>query len=179
LEHHNGISPLTEINFPMVTKFLLDPMHLVYLGVMRRMLFQMVQGNNYFCKLDRKRISLLSERLELLHKYIPVDFARKPQSLNKIQKWKATELCQFFLYTGLYVLNGIIPSNHIEHFKIFHTAIYILSHPYLAVQLCNYAQVLLIEFVKTFNEFFGPNSKIYNVHNLVHLPDDVRNLIDH
>jgi len=175
LEHHNGISPLTEINFPMVTKFILDSMHLVYLGVMRRILFQMVQGNNYFCKLDRKRISLLSERLESLHKYIPVDFARKPQSLHKIQKWKATELRQFLLYTGLYVLNGIIPSNHIEHFKIFHTAIYILSHPYLAVQLCNYAQALLIEFVKTFNEFFGPNSKIYNVHNLVHLPDDVRN----
>jgi len=103
----------------MVTKFILDPMHLVYLGVMRRMLFQMVQGNNYFCKLDRRRISLLSERLESLHKYIPVDFARKPQSLNKIQKWKATELRQFLLYTGLYVLNGIIPSNHIEHFKIF------------------------------------------------------------
>ncbi|EZA51851.1 hypothetical protein X777_09617 [Ooceraea biroi] len=39
LAHHNGISPLTEINFPMVTKFILDPMHLVYLGVMKRILF--------------------------------------------------------------------------------------------------------------------------------------------
>jgi len=175
LEHRNGISPLTEINFPMVTKFILDPMHLVYLGVMRRMLFQMVQGNNYFCKLDSRRISLLSERLELLHEYIPVDFARKPQNLYKITKWKATELRQFLLYTGLFVLNGILPNNHIEHFKIFHIAIFILSHPNLAIQLCDYAQVLLIEFVKTFDDFFGPNSKIYNVHNLVHLPDDVRN----
>ncbi|XP_029676812.1 uncharacterized protein LOC115243756 [Formica exsecta] len=175
LGHHNGISPLTEINFPMVTKFILDPMHLVYLGVMRRMLFQMVQGNNYFCKLDARRINILSKRLESLHKYIPVDFSRKPQNLNKIKKWKATELRQFLLYTSLFVLNGIISNNHMEHFKIFHTAIFILSHPNLAVQLCNYAQALLIEFVKTFDEFVGPNSKIYNVHNLVHLPDDVRN----
>lgn len=82
LEHHNDISPLIEINFPMVTKFILDPMHLVYLGVMRRMLFQMTQGNNYFCKLDTKRINLLSKKLESLHEYIPVDFARKPQNLN-------------------------------------------------------------------------------------------------
>lgn len=86
LEHHNGISPLAEINFPMITKFILDPMHLVYLGVMRRMLFQMVQGNNYFCKLDVKRISFLSKRLESLYEYIPIDFTRKPQSLNKIKK---------------------------------------------------------------------------------------------
>lgn len=71
------ISPLTEINFPMVTKFILDSIHLVYLGVMRRMLFQMVQGNN-FCKLDAKRINILSKRLESLHKYISVDFSRKP-----------------------------------------------------------------------------------------------------
>lgn len=175
LEHHNSISLLTEINFPMVTKFILDSMHLVYLGVMRRMLFYMVQGNNYFCKLDSRRISLLSARLELLHEYIPIDFARKPQNLNKIKKWKATELRQFLLYTGLFVLNGILLNNHIEHFKIFHIAIFILSHPNLTIQLCDYAQALLIEFVKTFDDFFGPNSKIYNVHNLVHLPDDVRN----
>lgn len=176
LEHHNGISPLTEINFPMVTKFILDPMHLVYLGVMRRILFQMVQGNNYYCKLDSRRINLLSKRLESLHEYIPVDFVRKPQNLNHIKKWKATELRQFLLYTGIFVLNGIIPKDHMKHFQIFHTAILILSHPSLAVQLCNYAQTLLIEFVKAFDNFYGPNSKVYNVHNLVHLADDVRNL---
>jgi len=150
-------------------------MHLVYLGVLRRILFQMVEGTNYFCKLDARKISLLSKKLELLHKYIPLDFARKPQSVNKVKKWKATELRQFLLYTGVFVLNGIIPNNHFEHFKIFHTAIFILSHPNLALKLYNYAQALLRKFVKTFDKFYGPNSKIYNVHNLIHLPDDVRN----
>jgi len=37
--NHNGVSPLTEINFPMVTGFILNSMHLVYLGVMKRILF--------------------------------------------------------------------------------------------------------------------------------------------
>ncbi|XP_067206649.1 uncharacterized protein [Linepithema humile] len=175
LGHHNGISPLTEINFPMVTNFILDSMHLVHLGVMKKILFEMVQGNNYFSKLDTRRINCLSQILESLHEYIPIDFSRKPRNLNKIRKWKATELRQFVLYTGLFVFNGIIPNNHIDHFKIFHTAIFILSHPTLAVQLCNYAQTLLIEFVKTFDEYFGLSSKIYNVHNLVHIADDVKN----
>jgi len=91
-EHHNGVSPLTEINFPMITGFILDLMHLVYLGVMRRIIFQLVQGNNYFCKLDAKRVNLLSEKLESLRKHIPIDFARKPRNFNKIKNWKATEL---------------------------------------------------------------------------------------
>lgn len=142
IEHHNGISPLVKIHFPMVTKFILDPMHLLCLGVMRRMLFQMVQGSNYFCKLDARKVNLLSERLELLHKYIHTNFARKPQSISKVKKWKATELRQFLLYTGFFVLNGIIPNEHIEHFKILHTAAFILSHPNLAIQLCDYSQAL-------------------------------------
>lgn len=84
-EHHNGVSPLVEINFPMVTGFILDPMHLVYLGIIKRILFLLVQGNNYFCKLDARRINLMSEILQSLRKNIPVDFARKPQSLNKVK----------------------------------------------------------------------------------------------
>lgn len=43
------------------------------------------------------------------------------------------------------------------------------------MQLCNYAQSLLIQFVKTFDDFYGPGSKIYNIHSLIHIPDDVRN----
>lgn len=174
VEHHNGVSSLTEINFPMVTGFILDSMHLLYLGIMRRILCQFVQGNNYFYKLDTKRINSLSERLETLIKHIPLDFARKPRSLNKIKNWKATELRLFLLYIGLFVFNKIIPNNYIDHFLILHTAIYILSHPKLAVQLCDYAQYLLLQFVKSFDDFYGPGSTIYNVHNLIHLSDDVR-----
>ncbi|RLU17260.1 hypothetical protein DMN91_011329 [Ooceraea biroi] len=48
VEHHNGVSPLAEIKFPMVTGFILDSMHLIYLGIMKRILVQLVQGNNYY-----------------------------------------------------------------------------------------------------------------------------------
>lgn len=43
-EHHTGLSPLLHLNIGLVTQFVLDPMHLVYLGVMRRFLFWWVQG---------------------------------------------------------------------------------------------------------------------------------------
>lgn len=175
LEHHNGISPLIQINFPMVTGFILDSMHLVYLGVVKRILLHIVKGNNYYCKIDARNVNLMSNRLELLHENIPLDFVRKPQSLNKIKHWKATELRQFILYTGIFVFNGIVSNKFLDHLKILHVAIFILSNPNIAVQLCDYVQSLLIIFVKHFDDYFGPGSNIYNVHNLIHMPDDVRN----
>lgn len=36
--HHAGRSPLGSINIGLVTQFVLDPMHLIYLGVMKKML---------------------------------------------------------------------------------------------------------------------------------------------
>jgi len=86
-----------------------------------------VQGNNYFCKLDARRVNLLLERLESLRKHFFVDFAKNPRNFNKKKNWKTTELYLFLLYIRLFIFNGIISNNHIEHFRIFHVAILILS----------------------------------------------------
>lgn len=45
-DHHRGISPLAKINITntLVSKFVLDPMHLVYLGVMRKLLNLWLKG---------------------------------------------------------------------------------------------------------------------------------------
>lgn len=37
--HQKSISPLTVLNIGMVSQFVLDPMHLLYLGVTRKFLF--------------------------------------------------------------------------------------------------------------------------------------------
>lgn len=45
-DHHDGISPLLDINIDMVSQFPLDPMHLVDLGVLRRFMeFTLGRGN--------------------------------------------------------------------------------------------------------------------------------------
>jgi len=68
------------------------------------------------------------EKLESLRKHIPIYFARKPRNFNKIKNWKAIELRLFLLYIGLFTFNGIISNNYIEHFRIFHVAIYSFFH---------------------------------------------------
>jgi len=86
-----------------------------------------------------------------------------------LERYRITSVS--LVYIEVYVFNGIVSNNLIDHLKIFHIAIFILSHPKLSVQLCNYAQSLLIQFVKNFDDFYGPGSKIYNIHSLIHIPD--------
>lgn len=43
-DHHKSVSPLTALNIGMITKFVLDPMHLLYLGVMRKLVYLWLKG---------------------------------------------------------------------------------------------------------------------------------------
>lgn len=43
-EHHLQLSPLAQLPIGMVSQFVLDPMHLLYLGVMRRLLYCWLKG---------------------------------------------------------------------------------------------------------------------------------------
>ena len=43
-DYHKSVSPFTALNIGMVTQFVLDPVHLLYLGVMRKLLYLWLKG---------------------------------------------------------------------------------------------------------------------------------------
>lgn len=51
-------------------------------------------------RLTKEQLQTASEIIESMKCFITKEFCRKPRSLNDVDRWKATELRQFLLYTG-------------------------------------------------------------------------------
>lgn len=101
-DHHKGVSPLLQIQIGMISQIPLDYMHLVCLGVVKRLLLLWMKGPLH-CRLGARIIDQISVGLSALKNSIPSEFSRKPRSLREIERWKATEFRQFLLYTGMVV----------------------------------------------------------------------------
>ncbi len=91
----------------MVFDFPLDPMHLVYLGVVKRYLTILYKGDRKnqsryrWNKNQRKRVNMPLQKLRVAH---PFKFHRKRRSMEELSKWKAVEFRFFLLYVGPIVL---------------------------------------------------------------------------
>lgn len=169
--HHIGDSPVGDLDVNMVTLFPLDYMHLVCLGVMRRLLRTWTCGRGTLSVGQQRD---LSRKLVASAKEFPSDFQRKPRSVDELDRWKATELRSFLLYVGPVVLKSLLPETHYKHFLLLHVAIRILASPAYHVCHNSFARGLLRCFVQQFgtSELYGPKQLTYNVRTLSHLAEE-------
>jgi hypothetical protein len=177
IEHHNKMyldCPLFQIiGLDMVTSFPLDYLHLVLLGVMRKLLNLWKKGATYFrASFSKAHIDVIDTKLKLISSYWPSDFNRKPRTLNDLDRWKGTELRQFLLYIGSIVLKDALSKEEYRHYLLFFTAITILIRKDLQGNL-DIARELLLKFVRLVPKIYNEEALVYNVHSLVHLTDDV------
>ena len=124
------------------------------------------------CRQSHSIISSISDHLLQLKSSTPSEFIRKPRSLSEVKRWKATEYTDFLLYTGPIVLLGKLPSALYKNFMLLSIAIRILLHDTMCKTYNQYAKELLHNFVEHFAKIYGSDMVVYNVHNLIHLPDD-------
>ena len=172
-EHHLGPSPLNTLSIGMVTCFPIDYMHLSCLGVMRKLMYLWIRGPRQTA-IGSLAIKNLSEALVSLRDQVPVEFARKPRKVSDLDRWKATELRQFMLYTGPVCLRGILSDTLYSNFMLLSVGMFILLSPDLCSQYCQYAGELLKVFVENVAKLFGEHTLSYNVHATVHLAEEVR-----
>lgn len=177
-EHHMGNSPLLKLNIGMVSTCPIDYMHNVCLGVMRKILciwIGITRNTNIRVRLRSRLINMMSDHLISLKPFIPVEFNRKPRSLNELQRWKATELRTFLLYLGPLILKDVLDLAVYEHFALLNCAITILlSEKYILQFGLDFTRNLLNLFVNHSKKIYGVEFLVYNVHALCHLPDDVQ-----
>jgi hypothetical protein len=174
-DHQVARSPLIDLRLDIVHIFSLDYMHLVCLGVGKRILSFLTSGPTE-CRLSHQQRTQISEKLVGFNGRMPSEFARQPRSLSELDRWKATELRQFLLYTGPVVLRGVVSDAVCEHFLSLSVAISIMldSNSEKRAAYLDYAQELLTYFVENAKDIYGDILTVYNVHNLLHLHEDVR-----
>ena len=168
-------SPLLKINLNLINDSILDSMHLVYLGVTKKFLNLLVT-NEANQKISDTNLETLNCKIQHFSKFVPTEFARKLRPLSFISRWKATEWRQFLLYIGPIVLKDCVSADIYRTFLTLHIAIRILNSESLHMNtaLLSYAGDLLENFVKNFQNIFGLQFCGFNVHNLLHLVEDVK-----
>ena len=150
----------------VINGFVLDYMHRVCHGVVRRLLHYLKKGKKV--KLSSTQLIEISNNLVSLNGHMPSEFARQPRALSDLEYWKATEFRQFLLYTGPIVFRSILTKEAYEHFLALSIAIFIMleSDDGKRNAYLDYAHNLLSFFVSKCKVVYGETFNVYNVHNL-------------
>ena len=160
----------------MINDFVLDFLHLGYLEITKKLFRGYWLSTHQDTKLSRQSILQISTRLTNLSHCVPCEFQRTTRSLGEINKWKATEFRFFLLYNSPFILREILPEDLYKHFLLFHTASRILSSKQLYHLYINHAKIYLQRFVLLAQQLYGLNSQVLNMHSLIHVADDVKNM---
>lgn len=174
-QHHTGVSPLINItpHIDMVNDFCLDSMHLVYIGIVKKILDYWLNSNVKSVKLSNTMKNVLTNLLLQLKHQVPQDFQRTTRSLDDIAKFKATELQFILLYVGPIIFKQVLSEDVYRHFLLLHVGIRLLCSKDLATQKLEHAKHCLKLFVTTSKILYGKTCLVSNMHNLIHLADDV------
>lgn len=119
--HHKTTSILEPLLIDMVQDFpSSDPLHLLELGVMKRMLKIWLEKIRYMTKSAAENISKM---LIVFNKSKPCELHRSFRELKVLAYLKGTELHSFLLYTGIVVLKHHLNNNCYEHFLKLYCAV--------------------------------------------------------
>ncbi|KAJ8684958.1 hypothetical protein QAD02_020751 [Eretmocerus hayati] len=169
------MSPLLALDPPidMIITFILDIMHLLYLGIQLR-LFQNWKDGEPAVRLSMAQRTELDRRTKMLKGDIPYEFKRKMRTTNHFPDFKAIDHRFFALYCGPIVFQKILSDSCYNHFLLFHVACRLISSRE-AVNHSRLAKQYFSDFVGISKTLYGLKFVSLNVHSSHHVVDDVVN----
>lgn len=175
-EHHrsDSLPTIAHLGVGPVSCFVLDYMHCACLGVMKRLLRRWKASKNYEnkCHLSLENKITLDKAIVTASVSLPSEFNRKLSGgLSGTSFWKASEYRLFALYIGIIVLRDVLPPIHYQNFLNFSFAMRLLLSNNQEQNMTS-AKSLLLNFITISKHVYGPGFVSYNVHSLLHLPDD-------
>jgi len=172
--YHKGLCLFEELPINITSVVVLEYMHNVCLGIMKRLLQFWKNGQKPVRFLNKDCEQQISNELVNLHPHLPSEFNRLTRSIDELEYWKATEYRTFLLYTGHILLKGRIKSSLYQHFLLLHSAIKILISNETCFSLNDQANNLLKQFVQDYPNLYGKEYVTYNVHGLIHISNFVK-----
>lgn len=156
----------------MIQDFVIaDPLHLLELGVMKRLLTGWRDGHfGYIGKLSAFQIQCLSTAITNVK--LPKEIHRRMRGMDCLAFWKGTEWRSFLLYVGIVVLKDVLDERLYKHFLLLFTAVTICSSD-LYAHMRAVAQGLFEKFIEEFKTIYGEQYITSNIHNLEHVVSDV------
>lgn len=100
----------------MITRFPIDPMHAVDLGVMKLILRILISRKLYGAPLNKDSIAEMNSLFCSFSRHTPSEFQRKPRDLLSCGNFKATECRQVLLYTGMVLFRKYFSTESYRHF---------------------------------------------------------------
>lgn len=174
-EHHVGDSPFEDLDVDMVRTFPLDYMHMLCLGVMKRLLTLWRCGpTRTKVRMSFSALSEVNKRLFACAQCLPIEFPRKCRTLQDVDRWKATEFRQFLLYLGPVVLKDLLEDGMYEHFLKISIFAYILCSRKWLEHYLPFLESNIEKIVRQLAGIYGEQELGFNVHCLLHLCEDVR-----
>lgn len=161
-------------SFGCVSNVVVDYMHAVLLGTMKKLLCLWTKRKKCPYSLRQNQIDSMSRRIMQIGHQLPIEFARKPRDLTYLARYKATEFRQLLLYTLPVAAKGILKTNYYNHFMLLHSAIRILCTPGKCIQYNSVADSLLTKFVRDVPKLYKKHEVNFNIHSLLHLCEDVK-----
>ncbi|KAL7295109.1 hypothetical protein TKK_0011577 [Trichogramma kaykai] len=174
-DHQKGKKPLFKLDISPTLHTPFEIIHLVYLGLTVKHLEAWINGKyEYTAKLSKLFSEELSQRYLHLNKFCPNDFARRPRSLLKPGKLKATEFRHFLLYASSVVCEEIIPMNQLVHLRHLIIAMRIFCQNNITEEQFLIAETCLKVYVTFAPNLYTLAFVSYNVHAVQHIVDDAR-----
>jgi len=181
-DFHCGKTILVDIpKFDIISSVPFDYMHCILIGVTKKLFMFWTGGiKQHNQNLPKNVISVIDKKLTNLSQYIPQEFQRnlnensRKHPLQDVSRWKATELRQCPLYTGMVVFQDFLSKKTYNHFMELCVAIRILSTDNITDAYIIFAKKLLIHFVSTFGQIYGKTFMSHNIHITLHVADDVK-----
>ncbi|XP_058128660.1 uncharacterized protein LOC131292916 [Anopheles ziemanni] len=173
--HHKVIrTPLEDVaNLDMIKNFLVaDRLHLIDLGVSRKLLqgfltHKMTSFNRWSS--DQKvHISKFLNQSKL-----PCEINRPFRALDSLHFWKGTEFRSFLHYISPVIYIDFMHNEGYNHYLHYFCGVTIFSSSAYK-HLWPVAGRLIAKFVKDFPTYYGRTHMTSNVHNLLHMYEDVQ-----